>query len=80
MLVNKWKISKREETETQLCAAVDTAGHQHGLEKMCSVCGVPGVHQDVISSAKPVCTKLAGKTCLIFPFDAPVCIFRNHVR
>jgi len=44
------------------------------------VCGVPGVRQNVTSSTKPVCTKLAGKTRLMFPFDALVYIFRNHVR
>ena len=35
---------------------------------------VCGVHQNVTRYTKPVCTKLAGKTCLMFPFDALVYI------
>ena len=34
------------------------------------VSGVPGVHQNVTCSTKPVCTKLGGKTRSMFPFDA----------
>ena len=33
---------QQKETETLLCAAVGTAGHEHGLAE-CTVCGDPTV-------------------------------------